>query len=220
MAQELTNNEQVVLGRVRLRCIPMAQLVQCPGARQNPASDLRDGVGGHMTATTSRKRVLSSCCAAGDDCLGQVGRDRHGPRAPTLPSHKKVPPVGALVDIANLDLSDLHAPQASLGCQPQNESVTWTRVIDTIHQDGIRDGARCPRGTTYAGENRGNIATVVSGVEPPEKPPERAVVGMPRFISPRSCSAPLHQGSGIEFCGRNIGERAGQLEYMVAFGAN
>ena len=141
MSEELANNEQVVLGRVRLRCIPMAQLVQCPGARQNPASDLRDGVGGHMTATTSRKRVLSSCCAAGDDCLGQVGRDRHSSRATSLSSDEKAPPVGILVDIAGLDLSDLHAPQASLGGQPQNESVTWTCVIDAVRQDGVRYGA-------------------------------------------------------------------------------
>ena len=95
-----------------------------------------------MSAKTTGKRVLSSCCAARDDCPCQVGRDRHGPRATALSSHEKAPPVGALVDIANLDLSDLHAPKAGLSCQPQDEGVTWTRVIDAVHQDGLRDGAR------------------------------------------------------------------------------
>ena len=54
------------------------------------------------------------------------------------------------------------------------------------------------------------------GVEPPEELPEGAVVGMSRFVCPGSQAAPLDQGAGIEFCGGNIGERAGQLEYMVA----
>ena len=173
-----------------------------------------------MSTAAPRKCELPRRCASVGDCSGQVSRDRYSSRPSPFPSHEEVPAVSILVYITGLDLSDLHAPQASLGRQPQNESITWTRTINTVDQDGVRDGARCPRGTTYAGENRGNIATVVSGVEPPEEPPERAVVGMPRFISPRSCTAPLHQGSGIEFCGRNIGERTSQLEYMVAFGAD
>lgn len=95
-----------------------------------------------MSATTPGKRVLSSCCAARDDCPCQVGRDRHSPRATALSSYEKAPAIGILVDIAGLDLSDLHTPQAGLSGQPQNEGVTWTRAINAVHQDGIRDGAR------------------------------------------------------------------------------
>ncbi len=91
----------------------------------------------------------------------------------------------------------------------------WDSRIDTIHQDGIRWGRGNPEGRRRGEQPRNICHSGRSGVEPPEEP-ERC--SRHAFVSR---TAPLHQGSGIEFCGgmivnarHRVGSRA-----MAVFGA-